>query len=180
MLGGWLLWDPESNKLVQSASVVFLHFQLSAVKNANRQKGSLSHIINAATLGQVPMERYFKDENTAIDTLPVAKDIAIHEHLGQALSGSLSHKWRRACKAELEQMLLRDVWEPVVKDNTIKTIGHQWVFDVKRHADGTIEKFKARLVARGYRQRPGVDCTETYALTCPGTCCMQQLVPLLF
>ncbi|MBW0467658.1 hypothetical protein O181_007373 [Austropuccinia psidii MF-1] len=165
MSGSWLLWDPESDRLVQSASIVFLHFQSSGIKDADCQKGSLSHIVNAETLGQVPMECYFNDENMAIDTLPVAKDITIPEHLGQVLSGLLSHEWRRACKAELEQMLLRDVWELVVKDNTMKTIGHRWVFDIKHHADRTIEKFKAHLIARGNCQRPGVDCTKTYAPT---------------
>ncbi|MBW0492025.1 hypothetical protein O181_031740 [Austropuccinia psidii MF-1] len=62
-------------------------------------------------------------------------------------------------------MALRDVWEAVDKEKTVKTIGHRWVFDIKRHADGLIEKFKARRVARGDRQQPGMDCTKTYAPT---------------
>ncbi|MBW0520737.1 hypothetical protein O181_060452 [Austropuccinia psidii MF-1] len=136
-----------------------------AVMGPGKQQASSIRKRCAATLGQVPTERYFNNENTVMDTLPVAKDITIPEHLGQVLSGLLSHKWRKACKAELEQMLLRDVWEPVVKDNTMKTIGHRWVFNIKRCVDRTIEKFKACLIVRGDCQRPGVDCTETYAPT---------------
>jgi hypothetical protein len=45
-----------------------------------------------------------------------------------------------------------------------KTINSKWVFRVKAKADGTIEKFKARLVVKGFSQRPGIDFDETF---CP-------------
>ncbi|MBW0572379.1 hypothetical protein O181_112094 [Austropuccinia psidii MF-1] len=117
------------------------------------------------TLGQVPTEHYFNNELKAIDTLPVTKDIAIPKNLDQALSGPLRQEWKRVFKAELEQMTLRDVWEAVDKEKTMKTIRHHWVFNIKHHSDGTIEKFKACLVAQGDRQRPGVDCIKTYVPT---------------
>jgi hypothetical protein len=44
-------------------------------------------------------------------------------------------------------------------------IGSGWVFQVKRHADGSIERYKARLVAKGYSQCPGFDYTEVFAPT---------------
>ncbi|MBW0543376.1 hypothetical protein O181_083091 [Austropuccinia psidii MF-1] len=62
-------------------------------------------------------------------------------------------------------MTLRDVWEAVDKDKMIKKIGNHWVFNIKHLSDGTIEKFKVCFMARGDCQRPGVDCTKTYAPT---------------
>ncbi|MBW0514300.1 hypothetical protein O181_054015 [Austropuccinia psidii MF-1] len=47
----------------------------------------------------------------------------------------------------------------------MKTVGHQWVFDLKTNTDGGIAKFKAQLVVRGDKQCPGVDCSETYTPT---------------
>ena len=39
----------------------------------------------------------------------------------------------------------------------------KWVFRIKRHVDGTIERYKARLVAKGFHQQFGVNYEETYS-----------------
>ncbi|MBW0497126.1 hypothetical protein O181_036841 [Austropuccinia psidii MF-1] len=130
MMGGWLLWEPSTNKMVQLASIIFLQFQSSKVLLAPVAKSSLSHIINTMSLGEVPMEQYLAAENRAIDSLVLLKDINIPNHLGQALSGPHREDWKRVCMAELDQMVARDVWD-VEKKPHMKTIGHQWVFDVK-------------------------------------------------
>ncbi|MBW0486829.1 hypothetical protein O181_026544 [Austropuccinia psidii MF-1] len=95
----------------------------------------------------------------------MVKDVKIPAHLGQALSGPNREHWRAACLAELDQMAKRDVWTVVEKKTGMKTIGHRWVFNLKQNTKGSIAKFKARLVARGDKQRPGIDYTETYAPT---------------
>ncbi|MBW0502835.1 hypothetical protein O181_042550 [Austropuccinia psidii MF-1] len=164
MTDGWLLWDPRTNRMIQSASIIFPKVQPYGGPTTPG-KGSLSHIVSAMTLGEVPTEQYFEDENRAINSLPLVKDVKIPSHLGEALKGPHRNNWKTACEAELTQMATREVWDVVEKIPGMKTIGHRWVFDLKSNANGSIEKFKARLVAGGDKQCPGVDCAETYAPT---------------
>jgi hypothetical protein len=44
-----------------------------------------------------------------------------------------------------------------------KATGNMWVFKVKRNESGDIERYEARLAVKGFSQRKGVDCIETYA-----------------
>ena len=44
-----------------------------------------------------------------------------------------------------------------------KPIGLKWIFKIKRNSDGSINKYKSRLVAKGYIQRHSVDFEEVFA-----------------
>ncbi|CAI7770566.1 unnamed protein product [Closterium sp. NIES-54] len=83
----------------------------------------------------------------------------------QALGGEHKEKWREAMDKELKALQERNTWKAVpigvAQNKTILT--GKWVFRVKTKADGTIDKFKARWVIRGFDQEHGRDFTETFA-----------------
>ena len=67
-----------------------------------------------------------------------------------------------AMKDEMESMRTNQVWELVNLPSGRKSIGNKWVLKVKRKVDGSIDKYKAQLVAKGYTQREDVDYEETF------------------
>ncbi|CAI7793687.1 unnamed protein product [Closterium sp. NIES-53] len=86
-------------------------------------------------------------------------------NIQQALGGELKEKWCEAMDRELkalqERNTLKVVPIGVAHNKTILT--GKWVFRVKTKPDGTIDKFKARWVMRGFDQEQGRDFTETFA-----------------
>ena len=73
-------------------------------------------------------------------------------------------KWREAMGKEMKSLIDNKVWELTTLPPTKKAIGCKWVYKVKTNRDGSIERYKARLVARGFDQRFGSDYDETF---CP-------------
>lgn len=64
---------------------------------------------------------------------------------------------------EYESILKNKVWKivPRPKDKTI--ISSKWLFKIKHAPDGSVDKFKARFVARGFSQKEGIDYDEIFA-----------------
>ena len=60
-------------------------------------------------------------------------------------------------------MYSNQVWDLVKAPNDIKPIGCKWVYKRKRGIDGKVETFKARLMAKGYTQKEGIDYEETFS-----------------
>ena len=73
-------------------------------------------------------------------------------------------KWREAMQAELHSLIKRDVFGPIVQTPaSIKPVRNKWVFVRKRNENNDIIRYKERLVAQGFSQRPGIDYEETYS-----------------
>ena len=72
-------------------------------------------------------------------------------------------KWIEAMKEELRMIEKNDTWELVDRPQHRKVIGVKWVYRTKLNADGSVNKYKARLVVKGYSQVFGVDFSETFA-----------------
>jgi histone deacetylase 1/2 len=64
---------------------------------------------------------------------------------------------------EFQALLRNNTWRLVSPQTRINIIDSKWVFKVKKHADGTIERYKAHLVAKGFKQRYGLDYEDTFS-----------------
>src|ERR1044072_5123571 len=54
-------------------------------------------------------------------------------------------------------------WNLVPPEPHFNIIGNKWIFCLKRNPDGSIARYKARLVSKGFHQRPGIDFTDTFS-----------------
>lgn len=72
-------------------------------------------------------------------------------------------KWVKVMKVEINLIGRNKTWRLVPRPRDTTVIGLKWVFKVKRDADGSISKYKARIVAKGYLQQQGIDFEEVFA-----------------
>jgi hypothetical protein len=63
----------------------------------------------------------------------------------------------------MDFMFANGTWELTGHPCGCKPVGNKWVFQKKLQADGTIQKYKAHLVAKGYTQNEGEDLFDTYS-----------------
>ena len=71
--------------------------------------------------------------------------------------------WRAAMSSEFNSTNENHTWDLETATATMNIVGCRWVFTIKYHPDGTIDKYKARIVAKGYHQKPGLDYTDTFS-----------------
>ncbi|KAI0992168.1 hypothetical protein K3495_g16018, partial [Podosphaera aphanis] len=95
----------------------------------------------------------------------VIKGIKIPRTYRQAINDKQhAIEWRAAINEEIRSLIENGTWEESILPEGANLVSTKWVFTVKTK-DGKVERFKARLVARGFSQIPGKDYSDTFAPT---------------
>ncbi|GKD55997.1 ribonuclease H-like domain-containing protein [Tanacetum coccineum] len=71
--------------------------------------------------------------------------------------------WRDAMHDEYNALIKNSTWVLVPKPPNANVVRSMWLFRHKYHADGSLSKYKARLVANGCSQQSGIDCYDTFS-----------------
>ena len=87
----------------------------------------------------------------------------------EALNGEQSDEWNETMKFEYSSLIQNDTWELMPPPEGKLVVGSCWVLKVKRNEDGSIDRFKARHVARGYSHLKDVD-NEVFSPVAYYTC----------
>ncbi|PLW23871.1 hypothetical protein PCASD_14694 [Puccinia coronata f. sp. avenae] len=185
---GWLFYVPSQKRIVHTSDAVFPEYPALTVKEARPGEtieaeiteplpeseladtvleSELKKVIRRIklVLGGEPTKEIAAAKLKAIESLPVAQEHRLPKTIKVALSGTDSQNWKAAAEYEIEKFASLGVWEPVNPHKGSKALGARWVFTIKRKTDGSIDKFRARYVAKGFNQVMGTDCNETYAPT---------------
>ena len=67
---------------------------------------------------------------------------------------------------EYQSIMKNDVWEIVPRPEGKSVVTSKWVYKINHAVDGSIDKYKARFVARGFSQHKGEDYDETFFSNC--------------
>ena len=65
---------------------------------------------------------------------------------------------------EYQSIMKNDVWDVVPRLEMKFVVTSKWIYKIKHAVDNRIEKYKARLVARGFPQKEGIDYEEKISL----------------
>ncbi|KAJ9560019.1 hypothetical protein OSB04_005179 [Centaurea solstitialis] len=106
-----------------------------------------------------PNPKYYNPHfvnNTTVHPIPPALEPTTY------LQASKDPLWRKAMDDEYNALLRNHTWELIAPPSR-PPIGCKWVFRIKRHPDGTVAKYKAQLVAKGFFQEYGRDYFDTFS-----------------
>jgi len=71
--------------------------------------------------------------------------------------------WKDVMMEEYQSIMKKDVWDIMSRPKKKSIMTSKWIYKIKHVADGSIDKFKARFVARGFSQKEGINYTETFS-----------------
>ena len=97
---------------------------------------------------------------------PSGKDIPTPRSYREAVNDPVwGELWKEAVDTEINALIGNKTWKEVFPPPKTNVVTCKWVFKVKLNIDGSLEKLKARLVARGFTQKYGIDYEDTFAPT---------------
>jgi hypothetical protein len=90
-------------------------------------------------------------------------------------------KWQEAMNSELQAFIDNQTWSLVPLPPGKRLISCKWVYRIKRKADRSVERYKARLVTRGFTQTVGIDYHDTFSPTTKmvTVCCLLAIAASL-
>ncbi|CAL9018146.1 unnamed protein product, partial [Prunus brigantina] len=137
-------------------------YQLPERKNHGKPRVQYETDLKAK--GKYPINNYISLSRLSESRVHYVKqlaDISVPNSVTEALEDP---KWKEAMNEEMRAFQKNVTWEPMPLPHGKKTVGCRWIYTVKLKANGSIERYKARLVANGYTQRYVIDYEETFAL----------------
>lgn len=185
---GFRVYDPASNKVEFARDVKFLTEAVDGVgivtENTNEDDSDETACADqpAENVERLPPVRIQRRRNS-MDQLDVRNIIgsrlrsrtafdaasmillAANEPttFKEAMESQDQKQWEQAMHEEIASLQKNETWLLVDHQVGQKIIDNKWVFKIKENPDGSVDRYKARLVVRGFSQQQGIDYEETFS-----------------
>ncbi|KAF0741498.1 hypothetical protein Ae201684P_017449 [Aphanomyces euteiches] len=104
------------------------------------------------------------EHKTACSKLAIpASTVPVPRSYAEAKASKFWPHWLNAIKSEFNSLITNGTWKYIKGKSHGRLLSTTWVFRVKEKEDGSIDRFKARLVVRGFLQVKGLDFNEVFA-----------------
>jgi len=90
-------------------------------------------------------------------------DVVIPTTIAEEKPGPYKNQWKSSMKSEYDSLIRNKTWTLVTPPKDRQPIKNKWIFRLKTKPDGSIDRFKARLVVKGCHQKAGIDYQETFS-----------------
>ena len=119
---------------------------------------------NASSSGILyPLSSYLSYDKLSTTHKAFSIALTINKELESYAQALLDPRWQAAMQAEIETLQANNTWVMTSLPPGKVPIGCKWVYKIKLKADGSVERYKAKLVAKGYTQTQGIDFYETFS-----------------
>ncbi|KAK9116560.1 hypothetical protein Sjap_015507 [Stephania japonica] len=123
----------------------------NVVNNESETPQNVHPMVTRAEDG-ISKKKVFVATTSVSEDIPQSVDLALKDP-----------KWRQAMENEYQALIKNGTWSLVPAHSSQNVVDNKWIFTVKKNSDGSINRYKARLVARGFKQLPGIDFDETFS-----------------
>jgi hypothetical protein len=150
-----LLEDHDIVEVQEPPQMTFSHKRKPAWARELIQDGE-KYVVPEGTSRQVKRPKPFSNYTALICDLPDEEPTCSEEAIKRK-------EWADAMTEEYQSIMKNEVWEIVPRSKNKDGVSYRWLFKIKHVANGSIEKYKARFVARGFSHKEGIDYEETFA-----------------
>jgi hypothetical protein len=189
---GYKLWNPETKKIVYSRDVVFrevkdvskqefpptqdepekIELELDDAKSESSEEEEAEEaeeeeeephtpVLRRSVRDRRKPERYSPPDFRSNFSLSITDDDP--RTVREAVNSEDSKLWKKAMVEEMDALDKNEAWDIVELPAGRKSVGSKWLFKKKFNAQGKVEKYKARLVEKGYSQVEGIDFGEIFS-----------------
>ena len=116
-----------------------------------------------STVPENAVNPYFLRNRKIIDSNVMIADLMEPQTFDEAIKSEYSEKWKIAMRDEIKSLLENQTWTLNQLPEKKTALKNKWVYKIKRTPGGEIERFKARLVVKGYSQKEGIGYKEIFA-----------------